>query len=593
MHKLKKEILFWKYLILFITFLLICRCNIHYHDFILREANFTRLCSTKSMLIVNDSYPGPVIHVHRGDMAFVNVHNQGNYGVTIHWHGVKQPRNPWSDGPEYITQCPIKPGTNFTYEVIFSSEEGTLWWHAHSDWTRSSVHGAIVIYPAIGTTYPFTKPDDEEIIVIGSWYNGDINKEVLEDLQTGVDMPESDAFVINGQPGDFSECSNGTTTYRRLIDSGKTYLLRIVNAAMNADLFFAIAQHNITVVGMDGNYLKPIATPYIVISPGQTMDVLLSANQSLGQYYMATREYHSADYSDYDATNATAILEYRGNYTPPAYPSFPSYNLPSSDDFVAANNFLDRLRSMASPEYPVKVPEDITTRMFIVVSMNMILVANGSLEGITEYYKLASSMNNISFVNPATDVMDAYYWNMSGFYTTDFPDQPSSYFNFTESDVLLNASSTVKGTKVKILNYNEAVEIIFQGTNFLDASEAHPMHLHGYNFFVVGTGYGDFDPEIDPKGYNLVDPPQLNTFAVPKNGWLAIRFVATNPGVWYWHCHFDRHLSWGMSTVFIVKNGDTPETSVRDPPANLPQCEVPLTNWLKQFYHSDGEVYIN
>ena len=25
-------------------------------------------------------------------------------------HGVKQPRNPWSDGPVYITQCPIKPG---------------------------------------------------------------------------------------------------------------------------------------------------------------------------------------------------------------------------------------------------------------------------------------------------------------------------------------------------------------------------------------------------------------------------------------------------------------------------------------------------
>jgi laccase len=42
-------------------------------------------------------------------------------------HGIKQPRNPWSDGSENITQCPIKPGKNFTYEVIFSAEEGTLW----------------------------------------------------------------------------------------------------------------------------------------------------------------------------------------------------------------------------------------------------------------------------------------------------------------------------------------------------------------------------------------------------------------------------------------------------------------------------------
>jgi hypothetical protein len=82
-------------------------------------------------------------------------------------HGVKQPRNPWSDGPEYITQCPIEAGSNFTYEVIFSDEEGTLWWHAHSDWTRASVHGAIVVSPATETSRPFPEPDGEEIIVLG------------------------------------------------------------------------------------------------------------------------------------------------------------------------------------------------------------------------------------------------------------------------------------------------------------------------------------------------------------------------------------------------------------------------------------------
>jgi laccase len=87
--------------------------------------------------------------------------------VLMYRHGIKQPRNPWSDGPEYITQCPIEPGSNFTYEVILSTEEGTLWWHAHSDWTRSSVHGAIVIHPIEGTTYPYPKPDDEEIFVLG------------------------------------------------------------------------------------------------------------------------------------------------------------------------------------------------------------------------------------------------------------------------------------------------------------------------------------------------------------------------------------------------------------------------------------------
>lgn len=83
---------------------------------------------------------------------------------------MKQPRNPWSDGPEYITQCAIEPQTNFTYEVNFTDEEGTLWWHAHSDWTRATVHGAIVILPSEGSSFPFPEPDEEDIIVLGMYF---------------------------------------------------------------------------------------------------------------------------------------------------------------------------------------------------------------------------------------------------------------------------------------------------------------------------------------------------------------------------------------------------------------------------------------
>ncbi|KAK8596347.1 hypothetical protein V6N12_064843 [Hibiscus sabdariffa] len=53
------------------------------------------------MLVVNGQFPGPTIYVHKGDTVFVNVHDHGDYGLTIHWHEVKQPRNPWSDGSAY------------------------------------------------------------------------------------------------------------------------------------------------------------------------------------------------------------------------------------------------------------------------------------------------------------------------------------------------------------------------------------------------------------------------------------------------------------------------------------------------------------
>lgn len=51
----------------------------------LKEANFTKLCSTKSAMVVNGSFPGPVITARKGDTVYVNVHNEGTYGVTIHW----------------------------------------------------------------------------------------------------------------------------------------------------------------------------------------------------------------------------------------------------------------------------------------------------------------------------------------------------------------------------------------------------------------------------------------------------------------------------------------------------------------------------
>jgi hypothetical protein len=56
-------------------------------------------------------------------------------------------------------------------------------------------------------------------------------------------------------------------------------------------------------------------------------------------------------------------------------------------------------------------------------------------------------------------------------------------------------------------------------------------------------------------------------------------------GVWFWHCHLDRHMTWGMAAVFIVKNGGTAETSIRKPPPHLPPCKVPLRSWLQ---NSDG-----
>jgi len=80
---------------------------------------------------------------------------------------VRQLRTPWADGPEYVTQCPIKPGGTYTYRFTIVDQEGTLWWHAHSRWMRASVYGALIIYPKLGSAYPFPKPAREYPVILG------------------------------------------------------------------------------------------------------------------------------------------------------------------------------------------------------------------------------------------------------------------------------------------------------------------------------------------------------------------------------------------------------------------------------------------
>ncbi|KAI4389106.1 hypothetical protein MLD38_001368 [Melastoma candidum] len=558
--------------------------TVHHYDFIVKETEVTRLCETKPIMTVNDSFPGPVIRARRGDTVYVNMHNQGDYGLTLHWHGVRQPGNPWSDGPEHITQCAIKPSTNFTYEINFTEEEGTVWWHAHSDWTRATVHGAIVVLPAEGTTYPFPEPDGEEIIVLGSWYEGNLNQIVNDALAQGQIPPLSVSYLINGYPGDLAVACPIRQTYRWVVEYGKTYLIRLVTAVVDAEVFFAIARHNLTIVAMDGAYIKPIITPFITASPGRTMDILFTADQTPGLYYMATREHQSEDatVTGFDHSNATAILEYAGNYSSSVQPLFPG-NLPVYRDFKASDIFLEQIRSLASKDHPVDVPLDITTRMFVVVSMNTMACNNDTC---LRDEKVVSSLNNISWLDPPVDILKAYYWNISGIYG-DFPDYPPTWYNFTADYFEESFSTTWKGTTVKVLNFNETVELIFQGTDLLLGSMNHPIHLHGQSFYVIGFGTGNFNNETDPLSFNLVDPPKLNTYSVPKNGWAAIRFRADNPGVWFFHCHLEHHQSWGMDGVFIVLNGTTEETSMRPPPPGMPSCPSWTTTIPIEFLDSN------
>lgn len=311
------------------------------------------------------------------------------------------------------------------------------------------------------------------------------------------------------------------------VDQGKTYLLRVVNAAMNNIMFFAIANHQLTVVGTDGAYTKPLKTNYVTISPGQTIDLLLEANQPRNRYYLAAKFYNSNPRSLFDNTTTTAIIEYNGINTTSDAPVLPL--LPAFNDRNASANFTRSLRSLASIDHPIDVPLKITRRLLYTLSINTLPCANGTTCQGRGGNRFAASINNITFDSPRTSILGAYYRGMNGVYGDDFPDNPPFSFNYTADNLNTSLQTPMNGTEVKFLKYNDTVELVFQGTNVVSGID-HPMHLHGHSFYVVGSGFGNFDRQRDPLNYNLVDPPLQQTIAVPQNGWTAIRFRANNPG---------------------------------------------------------------
>ena len=95
----------------------------------------------------NGMVPGPVIRVTEGDKVRVHVKNELPESTAVHWHGLHTPNN--MDGVPFITQPPIKPGQNFTYEFV-AKPSGSHMYHSHHNATMQvtmGLLGAFIVEP--------------------------------------------------------------------------------------------------------------------------------------------------------------------------------------------------------------------------------------------------------------------------------------------------------------------------------------------------------------------------------------------------------------------------------------------------------------
>ncbi|KAM0892773.1 hypothetical protein ACQ4PT_025538 [Festuca glaucescens] len=524
------------------------------HTFNVGATNISQLCTNSVIYTANKQLPGPTIEANEGDTVVVHVVNDSPYSLSVHWHGIFQLLNGWADGAYLITDCAIQPSGNFTYQFNITGQEGTLWWHAHSSLLRATIYGALIVKPRNGTAgYPFTAPYGEIPITLGEWWNKNVNDVEIDGHLTGLGPAISDALTINGMPGDQTHCK-GADVYEVEVASNKTYLLRIVNAALNVEIFFKVASHNFTVVAVDASYTDPYATDVIAIAPGQTVDALMTTSAPPRRYYMAATVFDSNTASiPFNNGTVTGIVKYEGapNDTTASMPAMPAHN-----DVVTANNFYWSLTGLARSDDPV-VPTTVNHSLVVEFGLDQEPCAPDQTK--CKEYSLVAFMNGYSFQLPEkVSLLKAHFDDLPGVYSEDFPTSPPP--------------AVRKVTSVKKVMYNDVVEVVLQSKKYRSniGTENHPIHLHGFNFFVLAQGLGRFDPRARST-FNLVNPQVRNTVAVPGGGWAVIRFTANNPGMWFMHCHLDAHVPMGLGMVFEVLDGPAPNI-LPPPPVGYPKC---------------------
>jgi FtsP/CotA-like multicopper oxidase with cupredoxin domain len=65
---------------------------------------------------------------------------------------------------------------------------------------------------------------------------------------------------------------------------GYTYLIHIVSSCMNFGLYFALADHSLVLVRTNSGYVQPFTVDVVIVQPGQSVDVLITATTPLGSF---------------------------------------------------------------------------------------------------------------------------------------------------------------------------------------------------------------------------------------------------------------------------------------------------------------------
>ena len=448
------------------------------------------------------SFPWPSIKVNKGDRVIVTLNNGfAVKNTSLHFHGLFQKGTNQMDGPEMITQCPIAPGSSFTYNFTVDNQSGSYWYHSHTKGQyMDGMKGTFVVEDP---KFPFDY-DKEEVLELAEWYHKDID--TLTKKFMNVYNP------TGAEPIPQNLILNNTMNLTWAVEPDTTYLLRFINTGGFVSQYVWIEDHDFEVVEVDGVYVEPYTASMLYITVAQRYTVLLKTKNSTNKNYAIMQKFDDTmlDVIPKDLVlNRTSFMMYNTNLSKP------------EENIVDELDFLDDFHLVPYGEYKEEILGEPDQRITLDVSMN-------NLKNGINY----AFFNNITFTQPKVPTLLSVL--SSGNQSTD----PRVYGS---------------NTNAFVLEKDEIIEIVL---NNFDTG-THPFHLHGHVFQVIERDVAREDDETplvyDPTGnYSYPKyPMKRDTLYVRPQSNFVVRFKADNPGVWFFHCHIEWHLTQGLAVVLI------------------------------------------
>ncbi|CAL9736014.1 iron transport multicopper oxidase Fet3p [Monosporozyma servazzii] len=462
----------------------------------------------RPVITCNGEFPWPDIRVNKNDrleIYLTNGFNDTTTMTTLHFHGIFQKDSNQMDGPPMVSTCPISPGDTMLYNFTVDSNVGSYWYHSHTLGQYQDGFRAMFIINDGEDNKDFPQEYDEEVIVsLADWYGETVDK--LAPKFLSVNNP------TGAEPIPRNLLINNTMNLTWNVQPDTTYLLRIGNFGGFVSQYFWIEDHEMTVVQVDGRYVKPNTTDMLYVTVGQRYDVLIKTKNETNQNFAIMQKFDDTmlDVLPGDLQlNCTSFLMYNESIAKPEQHMVDSLDF--LDDFYLEP--LDGKKLLPDPDHQ------------ITLDVKMDNLRNG-----INY----AFFNNITYVAPKV---------------------PALITALTAGEDALNSQVYGSNTNTFVLEKDEIVEII---VNNLDTG-THPFHLHGHVFqtLVRDVAY-DADNGEDPHPYDPNDHPdypkspmERDTIFLRPQSNFVIRFKANNPGVWIFHCHIEWHILQGLSIILV------------------------------------------